>query len=114
MVDICRNFRHIFEKDGIIHMDDFDLKKTFRSLQQKMIAQCGLSDCLSHPTDKGDNLEKTWLKWFQTYLPKRYKAAKATIIDSNGAKSSQIDIVLYDAQIIPGTGSTFLFFQTNA
>ena len=38
------------------------------------------------------------MKWFQTFLPKRYKAARATIIDSNGAKSKQIDIVLYDAQ----------------
>lgn len=36
-------------------------------------------------------------KWFNEYLPKRYHAAKATVIDSNGNKSDQIDVVLYDA-----------------
>lgn len=36
--------------------------------------------------------------WFNDYLPKRYKAAKATVVDSQGNISEQIDLALYDIQ----------------
>lgn len=74
------------------------LKGLFSTLQEHMIADAKFSDVLNHPTDKGDNSEENWIDWFDKYLPKRYKAAKATIIDSLGNISDQIDLVLYDAQ----------------
>lgn len=74
------------------------LKDLFSTLQDHMIADAKFSGVLNHPTDKGDNSEENWIEWFDKYLPKRYKAAKATIIDSQGNISDQIDLVLYDAQ----------------
>jgi hypothetical protein len=55
----------------------------------------------AHPTTMGDASEKVWLELFQTYLPQRYQAAKAHIVDSNGAFSDQIDVVIFDRQYSP-------------
>lgn len=79
-------------------MEHPTIKDLFVSLQEEMIAKAKLSETISHPVDKGDNSEKNWLTWFQEYLPRRYQAAKATVIDSKGNQSDQIDIVLYDRQ----------------
>ncbi len=49
----------------------------------------------------GDASENVWLGILNTYLPKRYKAAKAFVVDSRGAFSDQIDVVVYDAQYSP-------------
>lgn len=84
-----------------------DLKKLFAALQADMISKANFSTILNHPTDRGDNSEESWIKWFCDYLPKRYKAAKATIIDSNGNVSNQIDLVVYDAQY------SYLAFNEN-
>lgn len=84
-----------------------DLKSLFAALQTEMIAKANLSCALNHPNDKGDNSEENWGKWFKSYLPNRYKAAKATIIDSKGNISDQMDLVLYDAQY------SYLAFNQN-
>jgi len=54
-----------------------------------------------HPGTKGDASENVWLQLFQTYLPQRYQAAKAHVVDSLGAFSQQIDVVLFDRQYSP-------------
>src|ERR1700680_3336506 len=54
-----------------------------------------------HPGAKGDASEGVWLQLFQTYLPQRYQAASAHVVDSNGAFSDQIDVVLFDRQYSP-------------
>lgn len=84
-----------------------NLKTLFGTLQKEMIAKAKFSEILNHPSDKGDNLESNWIDWFKEYLPKRYKAAKATVIDSEGHISNQIDLVLYDAQY------SYLAFHQN-
>ena len=38
---------------------------------------------------------------FQTYLPQRYKAESAHIVDSEGQFSEQIDVVVFDRQYSP-------------
>jgi len=60
---------------------------------------------LAHPSAKGDGSENVWHKLFKTYLPMRYAVDKATIMDSTGAFSHEIDVVLYDRQY------TFLIFE---
>ena len=87
--------------------NDTSLKTLYSALQAEMIAKANFSPVLSHPTDKGDNTEENWISWFNAYFPKRYKAAKATVIDSRGAVSNQIDVVLYDAQY------SYLAFNNN-
>ena len=38
---------------------------------------------------------------FRRYLPKRYQAEKAHVVDSNGVFSEQIDVVIFDRQYSP-------------
>ncbi len=54
-----------------------------------------------HPVAKGDASEAVWLELLTTYLPKRYQAAKATVVDSAGSFSHQIDVVVFDRQYSP-------------
>lgn len=56
---------------------------------------------LGHPGTKGDASETVWLELLQTYLPKRYSAASAHVVDSLGAFSDQIDVVVFDRQYSP-------------
>lgn len=54
-----------------------------------------------HPGTKGDASEKVWLELLQKYLPQRYRADKAHVVDSTGAFSEQIDVVIFDRQYSP-------------
>lgn len=54
-----------------------------------------------HPGTKGDASEAVWLELLQTYLPQRYQAASAHVVDSTGAFSEQIDVVVFDRQYSP-------------
>lgn len=55
----------------------------------------------AHPGTKGDACEGVWLELLQTYLPARYQAAKAHVVDSEGAFSDQIDVLIFDRQYSP-------------
>ena len=56
---------------------------------------------LGHPVAKGDASEEVWLELLTTYLPQRYQAAKAFVVDSAGAFSEQIDVLVFDRQYTP-------------
>lgn len=56
---------------------------------------------LGHPTDKGDASEAVWIDLLKTYLPYRYAVSKGHVVDSTGAFSDQIDVVIYDRQYSP-------------
>ncbi len=55
----------------------------------------------AHPGTKGDASERVWLELLETYLPQRYRSTNAHIVDSNGAFSEQIDVVVFDRQYSP-------------
>lgn len=55
----------------------------------------------AHPVAKGDASETAWLELLQKYLPERYQAETAHVVDSEGAFSEQIDIVVFDRQYSP-------------
>jgi hypothetical protein len=55
----------------------------------------------AHPVTKGDASEKVRLELLQTYLPRRYQAAKAFVVDSHGVFSQQIDVVIFDRPYSP-------------
>src|ERR1700690_1810362 len=57
--------------------------------------------CFGHPSTKGDASEQVWLELLQAYLPQRYQAAKAHVVDSEGMFSDQIDVVIFDRQYSP-------------
>jgi len=86
------------------------LGKLFKSLQDAMSQRLQVTKCnVNHPGTKGDASEICWLETFQNYLPKRYIAEKAHVLDSEGNSSDQIDIVIFDQQYSP-----FLLKQDNA
>jgi hypothetical protein len=55
----------------------------------------------AHTTTKGDASERVWLELLQQYLPQRYAADTAHVVDSLGQFSQQIDIVIFDRQYSP-------------
>ena len=56
---------------------------------------------VAHPGARGDASEEGWLRVLKDHLPQRYQVDHAFVIDSNGATSEQIDIVIYDRQYSP-------------
>jgi hypothetical protein len=58
-------------------------------------------ESFGHTTTKGDASENIWLDLLQKYLPKRYQAERAHVVDSNGVFSQQIDVVIFDRQYSP-------------
>jgi len=59
------------------------------------------SNSLIHPVTKGDASERVWLTLLQNYLPQRYQAETAHVVDSKGNFSQQIDVVIFDRQYSP-------------
>jgi hypothetical protein len=87
-----------------------NLREVFLGLQQQMIATLALTrQAVEHPGTKGASTEAHWLKMLNGYLPKRYCATSAFIVDVVGNISDQIDVVIYDQHYSP-----FLFNQENA
>ena len=56
----------------------------------------GSRAAVTHPGARGEASEEDWLRILKEHLPRRYQADRAFVIDSNGACSEQIDIVIYD------------------
>jgi hypothetical protein len=54
-----------------------------------------------HTTTKGNASENVWLELLKMYLPHRYQAETAHVVDSKGDFSEQIDIVVFDRQYSP-------------
>ena len=87
-----------------------NLREVFLGLQAQMstvLANC--REVIRHPGAKGDASESEWKTMLNAYLPRRYSADKAFVIDCDGNISDQIDVVLYDRQYSP-----FLFNQNDA
>lgn len=84
-----------------------ELRTIFLGLQEQMTVQLRANKKnVQHPGTKGEVTELCWLDMLQGYLPKRYQAEKAFVLDSRGQISEQIDIVIFDRQYSP-----FLFRQ---
>ena len=66
---------------------------------QRRLETCRKS--FGHSGTKGDASEKVWLQLLQTYLPQRYQAETAHVVDSQGVFSDQIDVVVFDRQYSP-------------
>ena len=77
-------------------------RQWFLRQQQKMRAELSeVRTVHAHPTAKGDGTELHWLTMLQARLPARYRAERAFVIDADGNRSDQIDIVIHDRQFCP-------------
>jgi len=81
--------------------DRIDLHQVFLRVQRQMLAQLDVGGLFQHPTPVGEATEKGWLALFQQYLPHRYRASSAFVVDADGRRSRQIDIAVYDALYHP-------------
>lgn len=83
-------------------MNNWSLSKILAGLHDDIEQRLKTArQAFGHPSTKGDASERVWLELLGTYLPKRYKAEKAHVVDSNGAFSDQIDVVVFDQQYSP-------------
>ena len=83
-------------------MSDWSLPQLLKGLHEDIEHQLStIRKSISHPGMKGDGSESVWLELFKTYLPERYRAAKAFVVDSKGKFSEQQDIVIFDRQYSP-------------
>jgi hypothetical protein len=84
-----------------------NLRQLFLRVQDQMLANLAASGVFEHPTACGAATEHHWIDLFNRYLPHRYRATSAFIIDADGLRSRQIDIAVYDRFYSP------LFFHDD-
>lgn len=78
------------------------LRSAFAAEQEVLSVQLKLSsESITHDGVMGDVNEQHFINVLRKYLPNRYGVDSAIIIDSNGATSDQIDIVIFDPQYTP-------------
>jgi len=83
-------------------MTDWSLSRLLANLHDDIQRKLQVvRESFGHPVAKGDASEKVWLTLLQTYLPQRYQAATAYVVDSMGKFSDQIDVVVFDRQYSP-------------
>ncbi|WP_250519093.1 DUF6602 domain-containing protein [Caballeronia sp. ATUFL_M1_KS5A] len=83
-------------------MADWSLSQLLGSLHLDIQARLAIARAsFAHPGTKGDATEAVWLELLQKYLPERYQATKAHVVDSNGKFSHQMDVVVFDRQYSP-------------
>jgi hypothetical protein len=73
-----------------------DLAEVFRGLQREMLAKLRVGGLIEHANTAGAEAEHQWVQLLRCYLPSRYWAGPAFVIDWEGNKSRQIDIAIYD------------------
>lgn len=78
------------------------LRDAFNAEQTVLAVQLDLSSkSITHSGVMGEVNEQHFLQALRKYLPRRYEVDHGIVIDSNGATSDQIDIVIFDHQYTP-------------
>jgi hypothetical protein len=78
------------------------LESAFAAEQEVLAVQLKLSsESITHDGVLGEVNEQYFIHTLRKYLPKRYAIDNGIVIDSNGATSDQIDIVIYDNLYTP-------------
>jgi hypothetical protein len=73
-----------------------DFAEVFHRVEAQMLAQFATSGLFEHASSQGTATEQQWIEFFLQYLPSRFRAAPAFIVNSAGLRSRQIDIAIYD------------------
>lgn len=78
------------------------LRGLFSALQERLSTDLkSVRTVVEHPGGKGAASEANWLNLLSKHLPHRYAVDSAFVVDSEGTRSDQIDIVIYDRQYTP-------------
>ena len=83
-------------------MSDWSLPNVLSNLHKDVEHALSIArSSFGHAPTTGTASENVWLKLLQEYLPLRYRAANAHVVDSNGKFSEQMDVVVFDRQYSP-------------
>lgn len=83
-------------------MSEWSLATILKSLHEDIEQRLSIArKAFAHPGTKGDASESIWVGLLSEYLPLRYRAATAHVVDSHGSFSDQIDVVVFDRQYSP-------------
>jgi len=83
-------------------MSEWSLATLLASLHDDIQQRLSIGrEAFAHPGTKGNAAESVWAELLQKYLPRRYRAATAHVVDSHGVFSDQIDVVVFDRQYSP-------------
>lgn len=78
------------------------LPELFGALHDELLCHLGITRrTVKHAATMGAVSEAQWIKMLYEHVPKRYKVNRAFVIDSKGACSEQMDIVIHDRQYSP-------------
>ena len=71
-------------------MNDWSLSLLLGGLHDDIEQKLAIArKAFGHPGTKGDASEGVWLEMLKTYLPQRYQATKAHVVDSEGNSASR-------------------------
>lgn len=85
------------------HIDGKRFLREAFTLEQKLLqVKLELStQSITHPGTLGDVNESYFIEVLRKYLPRRYAVDNGIVMDSTGATSDQIDVIIYDNQYTP-------------
>jgi hypothetical protein len=86
----------VADDEGVIF-----LQAAFNTDQIRLETDLRSSNRIRHQGDKGEVNEQYFIDFLRRYLPNRYTVDKAMVIDSLGATSDSIDVVVFDRQYTP-------------
>lgn len=95
----------------------FDLRAAFLLRQEQLLATLGVGRAIGdHPVAIGDSSELNWRGMLESILPARYRVSKAFVVDADGARSDQIDLLIHDRQYSPALVDVgeYLFMPAEA
>lgn len=81
--------------------NNFNLHEVFAGQEDVLRAELKAGKQAGHPGVQGDGTEDQWLTLLGKRLPHRYAVTRAIVVDSNGARSDQIDVVIHDRHFSP-------------
>lgn len=77
------------------------LRASFATEQECLVPKLKSSNRITHAGDRGEVNEQHFIDFLRKYLPNRYTVEKAIVLDSEGAVSDSIDVVVFDRQYTP-------------
>lgn len=82
-------------------MTNFDLSQSIGGIHRRLVAQLQERRQIPHTGTAGSEGELLWLNVLAEHLPRRYAIRRGIVIDSRGARSDAIDLIVYDPQYTP-------------
>lgn len=82
--------------------DRIEIGRLFAGIADKMLVDFDqIQSQVAHAGERGSQRERTLMMFLEKYLPTRYALGSGHIIDTDGNRSNQCDIVIYDGHNCP-------------